>query len=273
MSNLKLRVLSALVMGVVVLAATLIGAWPFAVVATVIAMLIWTEWVDLACPNGDDRIRLLGFFFLAVIFLGALFVPNGVMPLVWAAATLAFAAVSVILVGGLWAVAGLLYSGGALVALITLRESGESASGLVAVLFLFAAVWSTDIGAYFAGRRFGGPKIATAISPNKTWSGAIGGLFAAILAAIVLFAIAGLQSFVLAGFLAAILSVVSQVGDFFESWMKRRAGVKDSSRIIPGHGGVMDRVDGLVFAAIALWIMAIAASGFERPSAAFFAAP
>jgi len=271
-SNLKARVLSALVMGLVVLCATFAGSWLFAVVSTVIAMLVWAEWVDVVCPNGDDRIRLLGFFFLGLVFLGALIVPNGTMPIVWAAATIAFAAASLILVGGLWSVAGFLYSGGALVALIMLRESAGTASGLVAVLFLFAAVWSTDIGAYFAGRHFGGPKIATAISPNKTWSGAIGGLLAAVVAAIIAFAVAGLQSFVLAGTLAAILSAVSQVGDFFESWVKRRAGVKDSSHIIPGHGGVMDRVDGLVFAAIALWIMAIAASGFARPSAAFFAA-
>lgn len=272
MSNLKARVLSALVLGVVVLGATLIGGWLFAVVSTAIAMLVWAEWVDVVCPNGDDRIRLLGFFFLGLVFLGALVTSNAAMPLVWAIATLAFAATALVLVGGLWSVAGFLYSGCALVALMMLRESGASASGLVAVLFLFAAVWSTDIGAYFAGRHFGGPKIATAISPNKTWSGAIGGLIAAVVAAIVVFALAGLHSFVLAGFLAAILSVVSQAGDFFESWVKRRAGVKDSSRIIPGHGGVMDRVDGLVFAAIALWIMAIAASGSARPSAAFFAA-
>lgn len=271
MSNLRARVISALVLGVVVLGATLVGGWFFAVVSTVIAMLVWAEWIDVVCPNGDDRIRLLGFFFLGLVFLGTLVAPNAAMPLIWTAATLAFAAASLILVGGLWSVAGFLYSGCALVALIMLRESGGSVSGLVAVLFLFAAVWSTDIGAYFAGRHFGGPKIATAISPNKTWSGAIGGLLAAIVAAILVFAVAGLQSFSQAAVLAAILSVVSQVGDFFESWVKRRAGVKDSSRIIPGHGGVMDRVDGLVFAAIALWIITIAVSGFARPSAAFFA--
>jgi phosphatidate cytidylyltransferase len=271
-SNLEARVISALVMGIAVLGATLLGGWLFAIVSTAIAMLVWAEWVDVVCPNGDDRIRLLGFFFLALVFLGVLIAPNAAMPFIWAGATLAFAATSLILVGGLWSVAGFLYSGGALVALIMLRESGGSASGLVAVLFLFATVWSTDIGAYFAGRHFGGPKIATAISPNKTWSGGIGGLLSAIVAAILVFALAGLKSFLLAGILAAVLSVVSQVGDFFESWVKRRAGVKDSSHIIPGHGGVMDRVDGLVFAAIALWIMAIAVSGFARPSAAFFAA-
>ncbi|MFZ2099574.1 MAG: phosphatidate cytidylyltransferase [Oricola sp.] len=271
MSNLKARMLSALVLGAVVLIATFAGGWMFAVVSTAIAMLVWAEWVDVVCPNGDDRIRLLGFFFLGLVFLGALFAPNGAMPVIWASATVLFAVASVILVGGMWSVAGFLYSGGALVALIMLRESGASASGLVALLFLFAAVWSTDIGAYFAGRHFGGPKIATAISPNKTWSGAIGGLTAAVIAAIIVFLIAGLHSLALAAALAAILSVVSQVGDFFESWVKRRAGVKDSSRIIPGHGGVMDRVDGLVFAAIALWILCILASGFARPSAAFFA--
>jgi phosphatidate cytidylyltransferase len=270
MSNIRARVLSALVLGVIVLAATLLGSWVFAIVATVITMVVWAEWVDVACPNGDDRIRLLGFFFLAVVLIGAFSVTGGVLLAVWIGATLAFAAASAILVGGMWAVAGFLYSGGTLVALIMLRESGPNSSGLVALLFLFATVWATDIGAYFAGRHFGGPKIAPSISPNKTWAGAIGGMISATIAAIIVFAGTGLDGFGLAAVLALVLSVISQVGDFFESWIKRRNGVKDSSHIIPGHGGVMDRVDGLVFAAVALWLISIFMSGVRTPSTAFF---
>lgn len=271
MNELKARALSAVVLGVAVLGATLVGGWLFAVISTAIAMVVWAEWVDMVCPNGDDRIRLLGFFFLGLVFLGALLVPNHTMPFVWAAATAAFAVSSVSLVGGKWSLIGFLYSGLALVALNMLREAGAYSSGLVAVLFLFAVVWSTDIGAYFAGRRFGGPKIAPAISPKKTWSGGIGGLAAAIVAGLVIVSLDGnATSYSVAVLLAIVLSVTSQAGDFFESWIKRRNGVKDSSHIIPGHGGFMDRVDGLVFAAIALWGLSVLGAGFERPSAAFF---
>lgn len=270
MNELKARVISALVLAAAVLGATLAGGWLFAVISTLIAMIVWAEWYDVVCPNGDDRIRLLGFFYLGLVFVGALIAPNGMMPFVWATATAAFAVSSATLAGGKWSVVGFLYSGMALVALNMLRESGADISGLIAVLFLFAVVWATDIGAYFAGRRFGGPKIAPAISPKKTWSGGFGGVGSAVVAGTFLFACAGLGDYGLAAGVAIVLSVISQVGDFFESWIKRRNGVKDSSHIIPGHGGFMDRVDGLVFAAIGLWVLCILGAGFDRPSSAYF---
>lgn len=270
MNELKARVISGVVLAVAVLGSTLVGGWLFAVVSTLIAMIVWAEWFDMACPNGDDRIRLLGFFFLGLVFAGALVVPNGAMPLVWGVATIAFAATSVALAGGKWSVVGFLYSGMSLVALNMLRESGASVTGLVAILFLFAVVWATDIGAYFVGRHFGGPKIAPAVSPKKTWSGGFGGIGSAVIAAMIVFVCAGLDGYARAVALAVVLSVLSQAGDFFESWIKRRNGVKDSGHIIPGHGGFMDRVDGLVFAAIALWLLSVHEGGFERPSMAYF---
>jgi phosphatidate cytidylyltransferase len=184
-----------------VLGATLLGGWLFAIVSTAIAMLVWAEWVDVVCPNGDDRIRLLGFFFLALVFLGVLIAPNAAMPFIWAGATIAFAATSLILVGGLWSVAGFSLFGRRAGGVDHVARIRRIRFRPVAVLFLFATVWATDIGAYFAGRHFGGPKIATAISPNKTWSGGIGGLLSAIVAAILVFALAGLKTFLLAGIL------------------------------------------------------------------------
>jgi len=270
MSELKARIVSALVLAAVVLTATLAGGWLFAAVATMIAVIVWAEWLDMACPGCDDRIRLLGVVLLGLLFVGALFLPNSRMALAWAVATAAFVLAAMGFSGEKWSVAGFLYSGLTLVALIMLRESGDAASGLIAILFLYAVVWATDIGAYFAGRAIGGPKILPVVSPKKTWSGGIGGVISAIFAGIVVLAVAGVGSPGLAVILAVVLSVVSQIGDFFESWIKRRAGVKDSSRIIPGHGGFMDRVDGLVFAAIVLWAMSLAGGGFERPSSAFF---
>jgi phosphatidate cytidylyltransferase len=107
-------------------------------------------------------------------------------------------------------------------------------------------VWATDIGAYFAGRSFGGPKVAPKISPNKTWSGLIGGMVGALLLGGALCSYADLPLHL--ALASPALAVIAQAGDFFESWMKRRAGVKDSGALIPGHGGVLDRLDGVVTA-------------------------
>ena len=141
----------------------------------------------------------------------------------------------------LWVFGGLIYVGVATAFLIFLREFAE----LYILLGLIGVVIATDTGAYFAGRTFGGPKIAPAISPSKTWSGLFGGMAVAAL----LISVVGCHTEGFAiwqPFTGAALAVVAQAGDFFESWMKRRAGVKDSGNLIPGHGGLFDRADGLV---------------------------
>ena len=132
---------------------------------------------------------------------------------------------------------------------------------LPVVVGVIAVVIATDVGAYFSGRSIGGPKIAPNISPSKTWAGLCGGMLAAGLVSAGFFAwntgeIALRPMLFIAFAIGALLAVVAQSGDFFESWLKRRAGVKDSSNLIPGHGGVFDRVDGLLpvsIASIALW--------------------
>ena len=122
--------------------------------------------------------------------------------------------------------------------------------GFAALLFLFATVWATDIFAYFTGRGFGGPLLAPRLSPKKTWSGAVGGLAGGVVAGVlVAYASAGTHP-AAAGVLALILSIAAQGGDLFESSVKRRFGAKDTSALIPGHGGVMDRVDGFLVAAL-----------------------
>ena len=122
--------------------------------------------------------------------------------------------------------------------------------GFVALSFLFATVWATDIFAYLTGRRLDGPLLVPQLSPKKTWSGAIGGLAGGVVAgALVAYASAGTH-LVAAGVLALILSTAAQGGDLLESSVKRRFGAKDTSALIPGHGGVMDRVDGLLVAAL-----------------------
>ncbi len=120
--------------------------------------------------------------------------------------------------------------------------------GLPAVLVVLAIVWATDTGAFFAGRAIGGAKLAPLVSPNKTWAGAIGGLIVGVAAGLIVAVLADVPLTAPLVVIAALLSVASQGGDLFESWVKRMFGAKDSGTIIPGHGGLMDRVDGLAIA-------------------------
>lgn len=174
----------------------------------------------------------------------------------------------------LWFFAGVLYVGGAGIAMLVVRNGRQvfpldplaSGYGPVEVLVAFILpIIAVDVGAYFAGRAIGGPKIAPKISPSKTWAGLGGGaLLAAIVgvlveitdfgpAAVPGFSVAALGLAVLGG---ALIAVIAQAGDFFESWMKRRAGVKDSGHLIPGHGGLFDRLDGFIAVFFVLFVIA-----------------
>ncbi|WEK45067.1 MAG: phosphatidate cytidylyltransferase [Candidatus Sphingomonas colombiensis] len=149
--------------------------------------------------------------------------------------------------------AGVIYCGLPVLALVFIRHQQE---GIVFALWALALVWACDIGAYFAGRAIGGPKLAPAISPNKTWAGLIGGVAAASAFGAFMHWQYGLPwRMTLA---TPALAVLAQSGDLYESWLKRRAGVKDSGTLIPGHGGVMDRLDGLVpVAPVAAFLIAL----------------
>ncbi len=145
---------------------------------------------------------------------------------------------------------GLPYLGLPFVALAWLRDLPEI--GLALVLWLFVTVWASDIAAFAAGRRFGGPKLMPSISPMKTWSGFTGGVLAALTAgALTAIALDAQRPLVAVG-VAVCLGLVTQLGDLFESFMKRRHGLKDSGRLLPGHGGLLDRIDGLLAASLVL---------------------
>jgi phosphatidate cytidylyltransferase len=146
-----------------------------------------------------------------------------------------------------WTAAGLVYAGAVLLGPLILRRNAEL--GFVALAFVFAVVWSTDVVGYFVGRAIGGPKLAPSISPKKTWSGAIGGVIAAMTAGVTVASVAGLGNLSIIGVVALMLSAVAQAGDLVESAVKRRFGVKDAGHLIPGHGGLMDRLDGFLAAA------------------------
>ena len=158
----------------------------------------------------------------------------------------------------LWVVFGVIYVMLAVQGLWQVRAL--PAAGLLMAAWLFLVVWATDVGAYVFGRTIGGPKIAPAISPSKTWAGLLGGAVFVMITMYIMAMIEGLSRQSLAFALYGIpLAVIAQAGDFFESWMKRRAGVKDSGTLIPGHGGLFDRVDGLLPVAIVFpWWMGLA---------------
>lgn len=152
-----------------------------------------------------------------------------------------------------WSVGGFIYALLPALALLWIRDRG--AQGLELLLWVFIVTWSTDIGAYVAGRAIGGPKLAPAISPNKTISGLFGGIVSAGLAGFAWVQAVQLPTLLI--WVAPLLAVAAQAGDLFESWMKRRAGVKDSGTWLPGHGGALDRLDGLVPVAIITALLVI----------------
>jgi phosphatidate cytidylyltransferase len=146
-----------------------------------------------------------------------------------------------------WSYIGLAYIAVPCASLIWLRGNP---GGLALVLYVTLAVWAADIGAYFSGRYIGGPKLAPAISPSKTWAGLGGGMSAAaVVGGGCAYFTPYPHTFLGAVGVAMLLAVVAQLGDLFESWIKRRAGVKDSGSLIPGHGGLLDRIDGIMFTA------------------------
>jgi phosphatidate cytidylyltransferase len=274
--ELRLRIFSGIILAVVTLGATWAGGTVFQLLSVAIALLVYYEWSTISrLAERDYQGNAFGWLSQAVIAALILF-DNAQLTLLALAAFAAIAAILVFLRGGSWWLpGGIVYSGLTGISLSAIR--GESDIGLVAMIFIFAVVWATDILAYFTGRAIGGPKLAPRISPGKTWSGAIGGAVSGVIAGVAVF----LSHFSLDDaripLLALALSVASQVGDLFESYMKRRFGVKDSSRLIPGHGGVMDRVDGLVFACFAallfVLVQVMAAGGQNAPMGAILLGP
>ncbi|WP_240791105.1 CDP-archaeol synthase [Roseomonas sp. AR75] len=251
--DLRKRALSAMVLGPLALACIWLGAEAFTgMMALAVALLAW-EWVHLC----GRRIRVLPGMAVpvAVFAAGALAVQDharlallvlavGFVVTWWFAHRMA----ETLTQPALRLALGVLYIGLAGIALIELRH--DNWAGRANVFFLFLVVWASDIGAYMAGRVLGGPKLWQAVSPNKTWSGAAGGLLAALLVGLgVAFAVDSRVEVLPVLAVAALLGVASQIGDLLESAIKRHFHVKDSSSLIPGHGGLLDRLDGLLAAA------------------------
>ena len=242
--DLGLRAASALVLLPVVLACFWWGGWPWAALLLLALALLCWEWGGL---TGQSVLAWPGML-LADAVLGAAVLTLVGMPALGLLLLVIGLLVCLALTRRGWFASGALYIGLTGPALWLLRD--DPAHGLGNLLFLFLVVWASDVGAYLAGRLLGGPKLAPAISPNKTWAGALGGLAAAALIGLLASLLLGAGGSPITGLVvAAGLGIASQIGDLFESWIKRRFGVKDSSALIPGHGGLLDRVDGVLAAA------------------------
>lgn len=241
MSDLLTRSVAGAAMIAVALGALWLGGFAFWLLAAVAGVLMMAEWADLhRAPPGAKRLSLFALF-VAIAIMSPPASGPGFLALGLIAAAFFFI---VIVTRRPGLAAGSFYVGLPVLALLLIRAQAGWVDGLLCAVWIVALVWMTDIGAYFAGRTLGGPKLAPAISPAKTWSGLGGGVVAASAWAALLHGQAGLP--LRLALATPALAVVAQLGDLFESWLKRRAGVKDSGNILPGHGGVLDRLDGLV---------------------------
>jgi len=274
--ELGLRIASGVVMAALAIGAAVAGGWPFVLFWAAAALGVFWEWTAIVA-NGPLPARVSG---AAALVIAALAVGVGqdypaFLVIVFGAPMVASSCASRHVVwddgkkkwiGGkpwwtalAWGAAGMIYAGTVLLAPVLLRRDPEF--GLAALLFLFAIVWATDILGFFIGRAIGGPKLAPSISPKKTWSGACGGALGALAAGAAVVYVAGNVALIPAACVALLLSIMSQAGDLFESAVKRRFGVKDASHVIPGHGGLMDRLDGFIVAAGTAALIGLARAG------------
>jgi phosphatidate cytidylyltransferase len=256
--DLIARIVSSVVLAPVVLGAVWFGGWALAILAAAAGAILMFEWLTV---TGRPPRSVPGAIAIVAVAAGILIAGLSYMfvgiAIVGVAAIVLFAATRDIWLGG-----GIVYAATMAISLLAIRF--DLGYGLIGVIFVLAVVWATDIAAYAAGRTVGGPKLWPAVSPKKTWAGSIGGLIAAVVAGLLVAVVAGERPGLAVAAVAFVLSLACQAGDLFESAVKRKFGVKDASRLIPGHGGLLDRVDGLTFAAPLAAAIGILHAGAER---------
>jgi phosphatidate cytidylyltransferase len=264
-SDLKRRVPSAIVLILLAVGATWYGGFPFLLFWTLAALLVWYEWATIVGAEPRTNVIASGAI---VIVISAVFLAMGMTG----------AAVAMIFVGALgcgfmasgndraqvWCGAGILYASLVFIPAVLLRADPKF--GFLAIIWLYAVVWLTDIGGYFFGRFIGGAKLAPVLSPKKTWSGAIGGTLFGVLGGVTVATLANANVAFMPIMIALFVSVFSQAGDIFESFVKRKFGKKDASGILPGHGGVMDRIDGFIAAAALALLIGLAHRNVSGPA-------
>ncbi|WP_240532022.1 phosphatidate cytidylyltransferase [Candidatus Liberibacter americanus] len=251
-----LRILTSILVACIFLSALWIGGIWFRILAIIIGLSVYCEWVNITnyfAVNLGEKILELLFCCLISYMIIMVEIKSAVFILVLYSLISAF--ISIVRGRAFWHSLGVIYSGLPSVAMVFLR--GDDFKGFIVMLFVLSVVWTTDVFAYFIGKQIGGPKMAPIISPGKTWAGSIGGAVCAIcIGCVVLYFFLGykLHSSIV---LAALITVSSQLGDLFESFVKRYFRVKQSGWVLPGHGGMMDRFDGLIFACSTMIIVAL----------------
>jgi phosphatidate cytidylyltransferase len=256
--NLIRRVVAALVLAPVAVAIAYAGGWLWTTLVTLAAIGLYVEWLMIVGVARETRVVTSGAVALAI---SGLCLALGRIDASLLALALGLAAVALLSSERrTWIATGFGYAAAAQIASVLVRL--DQVWGFVALILVLLVVWVTDIGGYFAGRGIGGPKLWPRVSPKKTWAGAVGG-FAASLVIAAGFAAFGLGKTGPLLLLGAVLSIASQLGDLFESAVKRRFGVKDSSHFIPGHGGLMDRLDGFVAAVVLAAIFGFLRGGVD----------
>jgi phosphatidate cytidylyltransferase len=256
--NLLLRVAAALVLAPIAIAIAYAGGWLWTALVTLAAVGLYVEWLMIVGAAHRRRVVVSGV--IALVAAGICLVGGRIDASLLALILGLAAVVSLSPQLRHWTAGGFLYAAAAEIASVLVRL--DQSNGFVALILILLVVWATDVGGYFAGRGIGGPKLWPRVSPKKTWAGAIGG-FAASLVVSAGFAGLGLGKAGPMLLLGAALSIASQLGDLLESAVKRHFGVKDSGHLIPGHGGIMDRLDGFVTAVVVAAIFGLLRGGVD----------
>lgn len=266
--ELQLRIASGVIVGAIAFAVLYWGSGPFAILLGAIAAAMSWEWGRIVRGGDADIITALHIG-TAVVAAGlAAFGMAGLAIAVVAIGAITASALAVGQPNAALTGAGVLYTGLPVIALEWLRS--DDSFGLLAVLFVLIVVVVTDTAAYAAGRTLGGPKLWPAVSPNKTWAGLVGGVSAAAVAGVLFPYITGSGASAWLAALGLLLGLVAQAGDLAESALKRHFGRKDASDLIPGHGGFMDRMDGIVTASVAAALIALAVEAYQPARALLY---
>lgn len=255
-SDFKTRLLSALVLAPIVIFLAWLGGYWFAGLMIVIAAIMFWEWTTITLRAIDVR-RDLGAGIAILALIIAFIITSEMKPILLSFALIVIGAAIIGLlrrkIG--WTVAGIGVASSLALCLLYIRNTPNPETGLILLIFVCFSVWAADIFAYLVGRSLGGPKLMPKVSPKKTWSGFIGGLLGAIVTGSIVAYLAYPDKLFLFSLSAFILALAAQAGDLIESAIKRHFNVKDASNLIPGHGGILDRVDGLTLAAYAFVII------------------